>query len=111
MLLLCRQTLRDSVARKENQIKTVIAGIGFFLTIIGASCDIDKSDMRAVAAAVLVGCFLMWIGGKNYESEAEAEEKENRVYQELDDCCSSGSIGGIYIYPLSENERNSKNRM
>lgn len=48
--------------------------------MIGASSDIDKSDMRAVAAAVLVGCFFMWIGGKDYESEAEAEEKENRVH-------------------------------
>lgn len=77
---MCRQTLRDSVARIGSQIKTIIAGIGFFLTMIGASSDIDKSDMRAVAAAVLVGCFLMWIGGKDYESEAEAEEKENRVH-------------------------------
>lgn len=108
---MCKQAIRDFVDRKRNQIKTIIAGSGFFLAIIGASCDSDKSDMMAIAAAVLVGCFLMWIGGKNYESEAEAEEKENRVYQKLDDCCSSGSIGGIYIYPLSENERNSKNRM
>lgn len=80
MLPLCRKTLRDSVARIGSQIKTIIAGIGFFLTMIGASSDIDKSDMRAVAAAVLVGCFLMWIGGKDYKSEAEAEEKENRVH-------------------------------
>lgn len=77
---MCRKTLRDSVARIGSQIKTIIAGIGFFLTMIGASSDIDKSDMRAVAAAVLVGCFLMWIGGKDYESEAEADEKENRVH-------------------------------
>ena len=77
---MCRKTLRDSVARIGSQIKTIIAGIGFFLTMIGASSDIDKSDMRAVAAAVLVGCFFMWIGGKDYESEAEAEEKENRVH-------------------------------
>lgn len=77
---MCRKTLRDSVARIGSQIKTIIAGIGFFLTMIGASSDIDKSDMRAVAAAVLVGCFLMWIGDKDYESEAEAEEKENRVH-------------------------------
>lgn len=77
---MCRKTLRDSVARIGSQIKTIIAGIGFFLTMIGASSDIDKSDMRAVAAAVLVGCFIMWIGGKDYESEAEAEEKENRVH-------------------------------
>ncbi len=55
MLPLCRKTLRDSVARIGSQIKTIIAGIGFFLTMIGASSDIDKSDMRAVAAAVLVG--------------------------------------------------------
>lgn len=80
MLPLCRKTLRDSVARIRSQTKTIIAGMGFFLTIIGASSDIDKSDMRAVAAAVLVGCFLMWIGGKDYESETEAEEKENRVH-------------------------------
>lgn len=77
---MCRKMLRDSVARIGSQIKTIIAGIGFFLTMIGASSDIDKSDKRAVAAAVLVGCFLMWIGGKDYESEAEAEEKENRVH-------------------------------
>ncbi len=77
---LCKPMLRDSVARKINQIKTIIAGIGFFLTMIGASSDIDKSDMMAVAAAVLIGCFLMWIGGRNYESEAEAEEKDSRVH-------------------------------
>lgn len=80
MLPLCKSKLRTSVARIVNQIKTIIAGIGLFLTMIGASSDIDKSDMRAVAAAVLIGCFLMWIGGKDYESEAEAEETDNRVH-------------------------------
>lgn len=72
-------------------MKTIIAGIGFVLTMVGASCDIDKSDMRVVAAVVLIGCFFMWIGGKgDYEYEAEAQEKENGVHQELDiDCCFS----------------------
>lgn len=70
-------------------MKTIIAGIGFFMTVLGASSDIDKSDMRVVAAVVLIGCFLMLIGGKDYECGTETKEKEDGVHKELD-------IGGCF---------------
>ena len=49
------------------KIKHIIAGIGFVLMIIGASCDLRYSDLKAVLAVTLIGCLLLWIGGKDYE--------------------------------------------
>lgn len=49
------------------KIKDIIAGIGFVLMIIGASCDLRYSDLKAVLAVTLIGCLLLWIGGKDYE--------------------------------------------
>lgn len=72
------------------------------MMMVGASCDIDKSDMRVVAVIVLVGCFFMWIGGKDYEYEAEteAQEEKDRVYCELDAHALFSSIADNVRYAL-----------
>lgn len=89
-------------------MKTIIAGIGFVMMMVGASCDIEKSDMRAVAVLVLVGCFFMWIGGKDYECETEAAQKKNRICRELDvGYCSSSLADRItdFLFEIKRNRR------
>lgn len=49
------------------KIKDIIAGVGFVFMIIGASCDLRYSDIKAVLAVTLIGCLLLWFGGKDYE--------------------------------------------
>lgn len=49
------------------KIKEIIAGIGFLTFLIGASADLEYSDLRIVAAMVLGGLFLFWFFAKDYE--------------------------------------------
>jgi hypothetical protein len=49
------------------KIKNVIAGIGCLAMLIGASCDLEYSDPKAVLALIVIGGLLFWYGGKYYE--------------------------------------------
>lgn len=49
------------------KIKDIIAGIGFMSFLIGASADLEYSDLRIVAVMVFGGLFLFWFFAKDYE--------------------------------------------
>jgi hypothetical protein len=51
------------------KIKNVIEGTGFLTMMISASCDMEYSDPNAVLVITLIGCILLWYGGKDYEPE------------------------------------------
>lgn len=49
------------------KIKDIIAGIGFLTFLIGASADLEYSDLRVVAVMVFGGLFLFWLFAKDYK--------------------------------------------
>jgi hypothetical protein len=56
------------------KVKNGIEGLGFVLMLVGASCDLNYSDIRAVAVLVIIGCGLMLYGGKDYVFSEDDEE-------------------------------------
>ncbi len=67
-------------------MKTVITWIGFVLTVIGASCDVSKSDMRVTATMMVIGCFFMSVG----------MEKRSRRLLPL--CAVFGVMALVFLY-------------
>ena len=49
------------------KIKDIFAGLGFFSFMIGASADLEYSDLRMVAVMVFGGLFLFWFCAKDYK--------------------------------------------
>ncbi len=90
-------------------MKTIIAGIGFILMMVGVSCDIEKSDMRVVAVLVLVGCFFMWIGGKDYGREAK-RRRRRKIGRELDVGYYGSSLADRIADFLSETKHRHRTR-